>query len=732
MRFWHEVRYPLIIFVAWITASWHWVFGHSFIPWDSFDAFFPQVAFIRNSVMKGQLPTWNPLLFSGLPILGDPQGLLFTPHTVMALLSGPVFGLMVFDITTLLCMLGGALCLYRYTRMHGSHQVLATLGAIVFMLGGYATSRLQHTPQIISLALLPVLLLAFRVTVQRPAFWPTVALCVSGTFFALNQNQVVFLAPFMLAPLFFLEFCACENPRAALKSLVIAAVFVVAASTPSLSALLEVVDLSTRQAITLEVNRSASLPASTFLSMFIPGLYGVRAGTEYWGPADMTESYLYIGIIPFSIIMYGLLRRQAPSALLLVCWVMALASFLFAMGLNGPLFPIIWENIPGFAMFRRPSDGAYFLLLFCALSTALTFGSGVERERGWIWRLIGPGIAALLFCMAVLSVYERVTAQGQLNSLMKDIAHFGIRAATVIGVLGVIWLVAPEKQRMAAISLALLIISATDLGSAGRATRFAEKYANTSLATLFRVLDGWETKNATGEARTFQEINKLLQPGERIEIIGGSGQNANMALGIANTQGYNPIVLQRYFSIFRGQHLGMTPKEFTAAAPAYDSPLYKWLGLRYVLIHDYILTNADQFGAFGAKAQSLYKDIMKSGGKEIPASGSYRIIKIPQPYPRASLIPRGTPDAIPERHCEVIFEGASHSRYKCLATAPMDLVIGDAYAPGWSACMNGKSVGISPFLGALRTIEIPSGESRIDMRYQPVPFLRFLNRCSTQ
>lgn len=159
--------FPVVIVLAWCSSSLHWLSGKSFIPWDSVDYFFPQVSFIVGSLLRGESPAWNPLIFGGLPVLGDPQGMIFTPHVLTGLVSGSAFGLWIFDATTLACMLAGALCFYGYARGHGSTAAFAALGAIVFLLGGYGTSRLQHVSQIISYALLPILLFNVRQLLEK-------------------------------------------------------------------------------------------------------------------------------------------------------------------------------------------------------------------------------------------------------------------------------------------------------------------------------------------------------------------------------------------------------------------------------------------------------------------------------------------------------------------------------------------------------------------------------------
>ena len=136
-----------VLFGVFLTANAHFLSGRAYIPYDSTDQFFPQTLFVVRSLLRGDAPWWNPLVFSGIPVLGDPQSMIFTPHTLIGLLAGHSFGQMTFDLTTLSCLLVGAGALLVYGRRIGGTPAVGLLGAVLFMLGGVATSRLQHVIQ---------------------------------------------------------------------------------------------------------------------------------------------------------------------------------------------------------------------------------------------------------------------------------------------------------------------------------------------------------------------------------------------------------------------------------------------------------------------------------------------------------------------------------------------------------------------------------------------------------
>lgn len=731
ISFMRSVFYPLIIFFAWCCASWHWLSGKSFIPWDSVDYFFPQVAFIVTTLLRGESPTWNPLIFGGIPVLGDPQGMIFTPHVLTGLVSGSAFGLWVFDATTLTCMLAGALCLYSYARSHGSASPIAALGAIVFLLGGYGTSRLQHVSQIISYALLPILILTFRNVVLRPNLGSVIALSATGTLLALNPNHVVFLIPFLLGPLLLQELL--RNPRKlrALSGLVVAVALVVLLAIPSFSAILETVAHSTRSIISLHSNASASLPGFSSLSLFIPGLFHDRLGIAgYWGPADLTESYLYIGVIPAIVMFVGLARREAPSTTLVLTWLMGALAFVFAMGTRGPLFPWLFENIPGFSLFRRPSDGAYFLILYCALAIALVSAPGRGRLRSLPERFSVPAAILLLLSFWLVELLNYAAQLGRIESLMSAIIEYGIRFVIAAALTLTMWFLLPHKQRRTGLLLAALLLSTIDLASAGRWRVFAGQYDSSGFAAMYRVLATWRD-NSSSEAVSMRELAAVHSQKWRVEIVGTD--NAPMALGLPMTQGYNPMKLRRYAEVFGAQALSREPKQFSELAPSIVSEAYRWVGLRFLVLHGYIIDHPDKFGEIGKNALGLRDAALAAGGREIETRGTYRLIEMHDFYPRAGLVADGE-DATgyPTRQCQIISETTTSGSYFCETPVSGRLVIGDSFAPGWLACVNGLAVPVEPFIHALRSVYVPAGSSFVEFRYQPVPFLRRFEGCTDQ
>ena len=723
--------YPSVILLVWCGTSLHWLSGNSFIPWDSVDYCFPQVSFVVSSLLRGESPAWNPLLYGGAPAFADPQGMIFTPHVLTGLISGSAFGLWIFDATTLTCMLAGALCLYGYARSHGSAAAFAALGATVFLLGGYGTSRLQHVTQIISYALLPILLLTFGKFLRKPSVLNVLALSFTGALLALNPNQVVFLTPFLLGPLLFLDLLRNPIRYAHWFGLAVSVFLVVLVAAPSLSAMLEIVAYSTRADINLQTDIVGALPSFSIISLFIPGLFFDRLGAEgYWGPIDATESYLYIGVIPAIVVFVGMARRESLPTVLVVSLLMGILSFLYAMGSHGPIFPWLFENIYGFSLFRRPSDSAYFLILYFALVVAFIGIPGSRRARSIPERILLPALALAFLAYTGFALFNYAVQMDRIDALARAAVEYSIRFGVSASVIALICFLSPHKHRKNILLVAIISLTAIDLTSAGRRSIFAGKYSDNGIASMYRVLDVWRD-SLGGEAVSFRDLAAVNPQNSRVEVFGG--YNLPMALGVPMTQGYNPLKLKRYKEVFGAQILGAEPKRFSELAPSIDSEAYRWLGLRFLLLHGYILDHPEGFGEVGKSAVELRDAALAVGGRQIDTRGTYRIIEMHDFYPRAGIIPDGEDiTGYPKHRCQIISETNTRGSYYCDSPVSGKVVIGDSFAPGWMACVDGRVVPVEPFLHALRSVSIPAGKSFVELRYHPVPFLRRFERCANQ
>jgi hypothetical protein len=722
----------LLIVLTWALVSARFLSGQVFIPWDSADAFFPQARFVVDAIRAGQAPWWNPYLYGGQPVLGDPQGMIFTPQVLVGLIAGAHFDKYVFDMTSLVTVLCGGIALARYARAYSDSRTLPILGALVFVAGGVATSRLQHVPQVVSYGLLPLQLLALRAVCRRPTALRTALLALVLTAGVLNPNQVTFLSAFALLPFLGLHLVESRRRIRALLALALAGIVTVLVASPMLSAILEFVALSNRPTTDIGESWGSSFPVFNVASIFLPGLYGVQNPLNgYWTPTDLTQDFLYVGIIPGALLLSSLFCLRRLSLITVLCWASLAVWFVFAMGMNTPAYPFLFHHLPGLSAFRRPADGGYFLNLFIALLVGSMRVPDRARFGPWPW----PAIVAVALALAAAELLARLALYAAARGHGPDLLIV-LRALTWrLVALAVIGLVLGRIDRRALRWLAAPLaigLTVADLASAARARSvFASPVAGFDLAQTYSGNLSWTTPHNPLEATiTFLQQNGAAgdNPAWRIEALGGGlSTSMPMAFRILTTQGYDPLRLRAYEQAVGAENLQNDPKQFTAESPGYDSPDYRRLSLRYVLIHRYIAEHPADFGAFGAAIVKIRAAFMAgSWARQLAAPGLYEVWELRDAMPRAMLVVGGDGT---ERPCEVTSYATVSVSVLCRAAAPGRLVLGDGYAPGWRACVNGAPVPVEPFLGIFRSVAVPQGESRTDFQYQPVPFLRTEASC---
>jgi hypothetical protein len=102
---------------------------------------FPALTFVRQSLLAGELPLWNPYQGLGFPVLGDPlYGVFYPPSWLLLLLPA---SWVANGITTLhfLHMVWGGLGVFVLARRLRATALAAAMGALAWSLSGYMTAQ---------------------------------------------------------------------------------------------------------------------------------------------------------------------------------------------------------------------------------------------------------------------------------------------------------------------------------------------------------------------------------------------------------------------------------------------------------------------------------------------------------------------------------------------------------------------------------------------------------------
>src|SRR5215217_1554190 len=206
-----------LILIAWALAAAIWPLTGNVVPWDSKNQFYPFLRYLGAALAHGELPLWNPYHFSGHPAVADPQSLLFTPTMLLFGWLVPEPSMQLFDLVVFAHLLPGALAFVALFRRRGWHPAGAVAGAIVFMLGGSASARLQHTGMILSYGFFPVALCFLEEALARRSYRFGVLFALTAAFMTVGRDQVAFLSGLTLISVVVYETGMAQQPFAYLK-----------------------------------------------------------------------------------------------------------------------------------------------------------------------------------------------------------------------------------------------------------------------------------------------------------------------------------------------------------------------------------------------------------------------------------------------------------------------------------------------------------------------------------
>jgi hypothetical protein len=369
-----------MITALWLVAACRWVVTDTVVPWDSKNQFYAFFRFLAVSLHAGVSPFWNPYHYGGHPSVADPQSLIFAPAFVLWALFDPAPSLRTFDLLVYAHLLAGGLAMGGVGVRARWPAAACVLAAALFMFGGAAAGRLQHTGIILSYALFPLALLLLQLALERRSLLIATAFAGVTTAVALGRNQVALLLCLVLAVAGLAEIATAAHPLRYLRERA-AVLVVMTAIGLALTALpvlltLQFAALSNRSMVLLDSALAGSLYPPNLAQLVVADIFGSH--DLYWGPSagtiaevaltDDSFNYVFVGSVPIVLLLwFGVIGGGAFRRGRLLLTAVLTAALLFALGRYTLLFAWAFEWVPGVHWFRRPVDGNFIVLGMLAL-----------------------------------------------------------------------------------------------------------------------------------------------------------------------------------------------------------------------------------------------------------------------------------------------------------------------------------------------------------------------------
>jgi hypothetical protein len=760
-----------LILAAWAVAAAIWPLTGTVVPWDSKNQFYPTLRYLGNALAHGELPLWNPYHFGGHPSAADPQSLLFTPTMLLFGWLVPEASMQLFDVVVFAHFLPGALAFVPLFRRRGWHPAGAVVAALVFMLGGSATARLQHTGMIFSYGFFPLAFWLLEEALDRRSYRYGVLFALSSATMVIGRDQVAFLCALTLIGLAVHRIWTAPQPLAYLGSrlVLLVSMGLIGGALLAVPVVLTMQFLatSTRPSFGFGVAAMGSLPPESLATILFGNVFGsLRWTYDYWGPdwhslsegtwTDRATNYLFIGTIPaLFMLWHGIAGGRLFAREFRFFLVVGIAALLYALGRYTPGFEIIFDHIPGVNLYRRPADATFLI------NIALAFAGGylihryaVDGMPQWSHESLGrlraflPMLAVGLVAAAIASALAFAVKGGHVSSSLTEIG--ASLAAAAAAMVAVARMSHTSRWREA---MALVLVTLTGAELIGR---HAASALNAEPAGRYTVFTQLPPEQLQGLQILKRELAERNARGEypRVEILGlkGAWQNASMVLGIEDIIGYNPLRLADYERAIGPGENAEDPnlRRFPTSFRGYECELASLLGLDYIVLdrpveklprHFPRLTDAEV--VYGTGRMWIYRlnaSVPRAyvahhvtpvdseavlGQDEIPEFNRETETLIDQesmPLLKAGYAPASPGAAKAKGEARIVSYQRNSVTLEVDSSENGILVLHDIHYPGWEAWVDGER---RPVLRAnllFRGVEIGPGRHRVEFHFRPMSF----------
>ena len=575
---------------------------------------------------------WDPLLFSGFPMMADPQVMSWYPPAMLLSLVPNTW-----NIFIIFAYVAASCFTYGYVYALTNSRIAAAFSGTAFGLSGFMMAHLGHAVIIHATAWLPLMIWSLEMLRQRrSALWfatstLAVALCCMG-----GHSQIFVYG--LILSVGYLAVVGWNAPvgRWRYYSVALASVFAgIALAAVQILPTAELVRQSTRVSYSFLDFVSHALPPRQALTMIFPSVFGGRSESgvlAYFGAKNQTELTGYVGLLPLLLAALGLIATRRRS--LSLFWLFtALLAFLLALGEATPLARMTY-HLPIINQLRAPARHFVEFTLALSVLSGLGLAALINRQVSMrqLLRIIFFAIVVMLGCLVLLFLNSDYMAglaarQGVSRLQLLPWANRSVGVPILVFLTGlgalVFWFKQPKSSIRVALLMSVLVI---DLGSFG--WFYEWRYVSQDKQAL----------TAPAEAERYRPLleagNQRLmpypgQPGTLYKMT----PNLTRLWGVSNASGYDALILSRYSHLLDMLEVGMITR------PTWWKSKDQSLNLaavRYVFMpHPAVITDQS-----GVRWQKQDLELWLGEGCNYPATDSVTFNPTSQPASTILIVSR--------------------------------------------------------------------------------------------
>jgi len=666
----------------------------------------------------GQFPLWNPLSFSGTPLLANWQSAPFYPLNILMMVFGNVWG---WSLMVMMEPFLAGVFFYLMLRLHGLGKSESLGGGIVFTLSGFMATNPESntTGQIFMwVPILIILIKKYLLTKKEIYLWflPWVIFYIlSGGFFqpALYALAVGFVYGLWSGINF--------------KKIILYFGLGIIMGSIQLIPTFELLNQSIRYLDPNLANYNFGLmPAKLLLTLLAPDFFGNPVTGNYFGFMGYQETTGYAGMVAVVLALGAIFNKNKRlSKLKITAFVFLVATLVLAF--DNPLSRLVYKYRVPLISTGYASRNLLFLSFSMATLTAIGL-SDIKNNKKWsilVLGIMGGLVIGYIVSLKLMPPDMTTNYKVTLRNLMIP-----------TGIAGLIYLVFASNFKLKIKLFLLLLVIGGDL------LRFTTKFLPFSKAEFadLKIPVMEFLKEHDGDYRI--EKDKASLP-----------PNTWMYFGLSSPSGYDPLFSSEYAKLYSVYERGglneqMLPRY--AETENWDSPLLDLLGVKYVLS-----TKKDKFGVINKEGSGPGYKFNKDRYTEVFTDNISLALENKTVMPRVKLytqydiatgndayillankydfwkkiILNKVPDVVSESMTTDMGETkiVSYEPNKVIIRTRVNkkaiLFLSDTYYPGWIAKVNGQDTTIYKAFGTLRAVVVPAGESLVEFIYFPNSFV---------
>lgn len=751
---------------------------------DFFLYYFPMTEAAFDLLRQGELPLWNPYLFSGMPFLASIEiGVLYPPNWLHLVLPAARAFCVLYILHVLLAGVGT----WLYARGRGRSVAAALFSATVF---AFASPTILHedtgmTSIVYSSAWIPLIMAmldrTLRLRTATSICW--LAIVLACQFLAGFPMFTYVLA--VLIPAYLLVFGGTwqqpvlrGNARRMLP-FAGAAVLALGLVAPQLLATLEYLGESFRGELEHAQATHCCFPAPNLVTLLIPEFFGNDRGVDYWGETYLFDANAFCGASTILLCLMAALRWRDREFLF---WSLAGVVVMgIALGKYSALYDLCYLYVPGVNRFR----GVARLSIFGVFCLSLLAGMGLDQVLNQQCRF-GQRVVCLI--VGVLSAVALTWGIGQMDSV-KPVPEYWRSIVEWVR-----WPGAEVTRTIPWDRMHDFLVTSRALMLRGLCISAGTLLAAVLLVELPRARPRFQSVAAfswlcllVAEFQFFQAKYVVLMDVEPKRHIARCVRNAVHDDGLYRVAGFSsnpPFILNRFlyekmqsagghenfvldrYAWFLQRWVGLDPNWQTNLTVPNFHGLYDLLNIKYYVSppsrafterNDVVLQ--DKLFEYGNLEFTLYcnRDVLprafvvhhthhacdQESSLDLLRHLNYgtldtdSVIEGPQlegvavastqQAPSTGSQLNGTP--APRAELEPEADRVEIVEYRCNRIVvrarcgrPGWLLFSENWYPGWQATVNGRQSPMYPANLFMRGVPVSAGEQRVELVYRPVPF----------